>query len=124
MAVINLTLERSHLEVVTLPNPTRSGKYSLMSRVNSQAVGTQAAAQALRTGGSTRGVLQRLVLLPAPITKTTYWAFFQYRSRTNPTDDSTALNVWDWKSWSTTMERCTYRSTCTLSIQSKLLGGT
>lgn len=84
------------LEVVTLPNPTRSGKYSLMSRVNSQAVGTQAAAQALRTGGLPQeAYYSAWYYLPAPITKTTYWAFFQYRSRTDPTDDSTALNVWD-----------------------------
>ena len=87
---------QADLEVVTLPNPTRSGKYSLMSSVRSQSTGTQAAAQALRTGGlPTEAYYSAWYYLPSPITQTTYWAFFQYRSRTDAADDSTALNVWD-----------------------------
>lgn len=84
----------ANLEVVTLPNPTRSGKYSLMSSVRSQATGIQAAAQTLRTSGlPEEAYYSAWYYLPAPITQTTYWAFFQYRSRN--ADNSTVFNVWD-----------------------------
>jgi len=84
------------LEIATLPNPTRSGKYSLKSSVKTQAAGTQSAAQALRTGGlPTEAYYSAWYYFPALIINTNYWAFFQYRSRTDAADDTTALNIWD-----------------------------
>ncbi len=67
-----------------------------MSSVKSQAVGTQSAAQALRTGGlPTEAYYSAWYYFPKPIISTSYWAFFQYRSRTDAADSSTVLNVWD-----------------------------
>jgi hypothetical protein len=83
-------------EIVTRPNPTRSGQYSFRSSVTSPGTGTQSGAEASRSGGlPTEAYYSAWYYFPEAIVSTSYWLFFKFRSRTDPSDDTTTVNTWD-----------------------------
>ena len=90
------TSEGGGAEIVTSPNPTRSGEYSFRSSVTAPGAGTQSGAQASRGGGlPTEAYYSAWYYFPQGVSSTNYWLFSKFRSRTDPNDDSTVVNTWD-----------------------------
>ena len=83
-------------QIVTTPNPARSGRFSFQSTVTSPGSGTISGAQASRSGNlPNEAYYSAWYYLPSAVQATSYWLLFKFRSRSDPTDASTAVDVWD-----------------------------
>jgi hypothetical protein len=78
-------------------SPVRSGRYAMRSTVATAGLGTaQAAAIVTRLNAPAEGAYYSAwFFVPAAVYPPSYWVFFKFRSRHDPTDGATATEAWD-----------------------------